>query len=78
MEVHQRFATDATGFIEVYVDRTLAAEVRNVVTQYPTRSVQGRQVSWNNYSEYAGIGHYTLYHGMATISARRRTDMPIL
>jgi hypothetical protein len=77
MEVHQRFATDTTGFVEVYVNGTLAGEVRNVATQYPTTSAQGRQVSWNNYSEDAGIGSYALYHGKATISAGRMTDMPI-
>src|SRR5262245_42252048 len=77
VEVHQRFATDATGFLEAYVNGTKAAEVRNVATQYPTTSATGRQVSWNDYSNQAGIGDYTIYHGQATISANRVTDMPV-
>jgi hypothetical protein len=77
MEVHQLFASNATGFIEVYVDGTLAGELRNIATAWPSTNEGSRHVSWNSYAGSDGIGDYTVYHGKATISAVRMTDMPI-
>ena len=59
------------------MDGTLAGELRNIATAWPSTNEGSRHVSWNSYAGSDGIGDYTVYHGKATISAVRMTDMPI-